>query len=182
MTKRRDVFCGVPTPEEPHTPLATLLRSLLAELQAAAGRPSPLRSSVLRAMTRRRVEALTKERMWGGFGGGYGGGFGGFGGLGGGGDGFGGGFGGGGGLGGLGGGGGLAFGGDVSTGGHGQRRGVTFGQVSHGGGGGGGGYRDLDAVAKEVEEQTAEEVAQLGRLRELQAIHRDYPSWPRKSN
>ena len=33
LTKRRDVFCGVPTPEEPQTPLATLLRSLLAELQ-----------------------------------------------------------------------------------------------------------------------------------------------------
>ena len=61
----------------------------------------------------------------------------------------------------------------VSTGGHGQRRGVTFGGLSHGGGGGGEGYRDLDAVAKEVEEQTAEEVAQLGRLRELQAIHRE---------
>ena len=109
-------------------------------------------------MSRRRVDALTKERMWGGFGGGLSGGGGGLGGSGG--------FG--------GGGGGAAFGGNLSTGGIGPNRGVTFGQASYGGGGGGGyggGYRDLDEVAREVEEQTAEEVRQLGRLAELRAMH-----------
>jgi hypothetical protein len=112
-------------------------------------------------MTRRRVDALTKERMWGGLSGGLGGG--GF---------SGGGFSGGGGLGG--GGAGAAFGGNVSSAGFGPSRAVTFGQRSYGGGGGGGGgYRDLDAVAREVEEQTSEEVRQLGRLAELKAMHRE---------
>ena len=37
VTKRRDVFCGMPTPEEPNTPLASLLRCLLCEIQAVAG-------------------------------------------------------------------------------------------------------------------------------------------------
>ena len=137
------------------SPLALALALTLT--QAAAGRPSPSRSTVLRGMSRRRVDALTKERMWGGFGGGLSGG---------------GGLGGGGGFGG--GGGGAAFGGNLSTGGLGPSRGVTFGQGGgYGGGGGGygGGYRDLDEVAREVEEQTAEEVRQLGRLAELRAMH-----------
>ena len=43
VTKRRDVFSGVPTPEEPQTPLATLLRSLLAELQVCARRVGCMR-------------------------------------------------------------------------------------------------------------------------------------------
>eukprot|EP00966_Prymnesium_polylepis_P015710 362904-Prymnesium_polylepis.2 len=62
VTKRRDVFSGVPTPEEPQTPLATLLRSLLAEVQAVAGDAPPARKEVLRAMRRRRNDILTKER------------------------------------------------------------------------------------------------------------------------
>ena len=80
IIRRRDLFCGVPTSEEPNTPLALLLRSVLTEIHAVGGVPTarlptnaPLtrqaaraRAEILRLMQRRRVDNLTKERVWGG--------------------------------------------------------------------------------------------------------------------
>lgn len=110
-------------------------------------------------MRRRRIEALTKERMWGGFGSGYGGGhssrigsgFGSsegsgaafnlstFGGS-------------------------NAYGGDVSAGSM-----ISRNRYESVRSGGRGGY-DLDAVAKEVEEQADRELDELDLLR-LQKMH-----------
>jgi hypothetical protein len=186
VTKRRDVFCGVATPEEPRTPLATLLRAILNEVQlVVAEAPSPAKAEVMRVIRRRRVDALAQERMWGSYGGYYGGGGGGYGGGGGG-------YGGGGG--GARGGGGVTFGGEIEIigpslpitygpsrpGGGGGGSGSGYGGVggsyggSYGGGGGGsGGTYDLDSVAKEVEEQTSEEIEHLEQLRLLRQMHKD---------
>ena len=178
VTKRRDVFCGVATPEEPRTPLATLLRAILNEVQlVVAEAPSPAKAEVMRVIRRRRVDALAQERMWGSYGGYYGGGGGG-------------GYGGGGG--GARGGGGVTFGGEIEIigpslpitygpsrpGGGGGGSGSGYGGVggsyggSYGGGGSGGTY-DLDSVAKEVEEQTSEEIEHLEQLQLLRQMHKD---------
>ena len=157
VSKRRETFAGVPLPEEPNTPLATLLRSLLQEIKGlcAEGRA---RAEIVRTMQRRRTDVLTKERMWGGYGGGgrtYGG------------D------------------GGSAWGGEGGGGG-GGRRGVTFGGVYEGGGGGGGagGYSgyggggggygggyDLEAMTQDTEKQVVEELDATSRLSELRKEH-----------
>ena len=87
--KRRDVFTGLPLPDEAEAPLGRLLTDVVRELHDLGGPPRQ-RDEVMRTMLQRRVDALTKERMWGGWGGGWGdagwgGGWGGFGGFGGGG-------------------------------------------------------------------------------------------------
>ena len=58
---------GLPQAGEDDAPLGTLLRSVVAELRSLSGMPKA-RREVLRRMTRRRSEALTKELMWGGWG------------------------------------------------------------------------------------------------------------------
>lgn len=169
VTKRRDVFCGVATPEEPRTPLATLLRAILNEVQlVVAEAPSPAKAEVMRVIRRRRVDALAQERMWGSYGGYYGGGGGGYGT--------------GGGV--ARGGGGVTFGGEIEMIGpslpinYGPSRpsGGSYGGSgggSSGYGGGSGGTYDLDSVAKEVEEQTSDEIEHLEQLRLLRQMHKD---------
>ena len=75
--KRRDVFTGLPLPDEAEAPLGTLISSVLRELHDLGSAGSSKRAEVSRVMLARRVDARTKERMWGGFGGGWGGGGGG---------------------------------------------------------------------------------------------------------
>ena len=69
--KRRDVFTGLPLPDEAEAPLGKLLKSVMHELEDLGGAPRR-HEEVARAMLQRRVDALTKERMWGGWGGGWG--------------------------------------------------------------------------------------------------------------
>ena len=122
----------------------------------------------MRVIRRRRVDALAQERMWGSYGGYYGGGGGGYGT--------------GGGV--ARGGGGVTFGGEIEMIGpslpinYGPSRpsGGSYGGSgggSSGYGGGSGGTYDLDSVAKEVEEQTSDEIEHLEQLRLLRQMHKD---------
>ena len=173
VTKRRNVFSGVPTPEEPQTPLASVLRSMLTEIQAVVAEACPAKTEVLRTMRRRRSDVLSKERMWGSYGGGYGGYGGGYGG-----DSFGGGLGGVTGV-GFGAAGGSSFGGDLSgaalRNSRLQASGFRGGGAAAGAAGGASGtdHQELDALAREVEEQTTNEIAELTRLSELRDLHRE---------
>ena len=72
--KRRDLFTGLPLPDEAEAPLGKLIVQVVQELSDLGG-TTRRREEVTSRMMQRRTEALTKARMWGGgFSGGFGGG------------------------------------------------------------------------------------------------------------
>ena len=70
-SKRREIFTGLPLPDEENAPLGTLVRTALTETAMLGAGDD---AEVAKTMLTRRIDVLTKERMWGGFGGGFGGG------------------------------------------------------------------------------------------------------------
>ena len=66
--KRRDVFTGLPLPDEAEAPLGKLIRDLQRELTDFGGPLARRHDEVSATMLARRVDTLTKERMWGGLG------------------------------------------------------------------------------------------------------------------
>ena len=66
--KRRDVLTGLPLPDEENAPLGDLITSALTEVTLLGDATNPKRKDVEAAMLSRRVDTLTKERMWSGFG------------------------------------------------------------------------------------------------------------------
>ena len=66
--KRRELLTGLPLPDEENAPLGSLIRNVLRELSDLGG-PVPRRhQDASRTMLARRVDVLTKERMWTGWG------------------------------------------------------------------------------------------------------------------
>ncbi|MAT98943.1 MAG: hypothetical protein CL608_17505, partial [Anaerolineaceae bacterium] len=63
--KRRDVLTGLPLPDEEKAPLGELIKVSLRELTLLG---TTMSKEVEFTMLSRRVDALTKERMWSGFG------------------------------------------------------------------------------------------------------------------
>jgi len=63
--KRRDVLTGKPLPDEEVAPLGQLLKSVVSELHSLGGSDKRAHDDVARRMVRRRVDALTKQSMWG---------------------------------------------------------------------------------------------------------------------
>lgn len=70
--KRRDVLTGLPLPDEETAPLGALITAAVKEISELGSAEARRHEEVARVMLGRRVDTLTKERMWSGFGGGGG--------------------------------------------------------------------------------------------------------------
>ena len=162
--KRRDLLTGLPLPDEEHAPLGILLKSAIREVAELGGASTRRHDEVTRTMLARRVDVLTKERMWYGWGGGYGGGGGGYGGT----------FSGA--VYGVNGGGATVVSHSVGGWGGGWGSGSGYGgygsATSTWGGGGQTSYQRLEALAAETEQQCAKEIKQAATWRQLTSLLR----------